>query len=156
MYIHGVWVFVHLQQPCLHIGVTTKGPLNTGPELQSMDDVGKSDHHWYATIDDRSSKTKGKGHQGSLPWGLASLQGKTAGCWVSESGEFHLCCGESDSGDVMGKGLPTDKPLWGFVALKGEWKVEANYKVAIPKGEAGVWYELPLVFAWLRCSLSDI
>ena len=114
-----------------------------------MDDVDKSDHHWYATIDKyRSSKTKGKGHQGPLPWDLDSSQGKTAGCWVSESGEFRLCTGESDAGDVMGKGLPTDKPLWGFVALKGEWKVETNYTVAIPKGEAGVWYELHLVLAW--------
>ena len=149
MYIHGVWVFVHLQQPCLCIGVTTKGPLDTGPELQSMDDVEKSDQHWYATIDKYRSKAKGKGHQGPLPWDLDSSQGQTAGCWVSESGEFRLCCWESDVGDVMSKGLPTDKPLWGFVVFYGEWTVEANYKVAIPKGETGVWYELPLVFAWL-------
>ena len=139
MYIHCVWVFVQLQQPRLCIGVTTKGPLNTGPELQKMDDLKNSDQHWYATIDDRCSETKGKGHQGSLPWGLASSEGKTAGCWVSESGEFRLCCGESDSGDVMGRGLPTGRPFWGFVAFEGEWKVEANYNVAIPKGEAGVW-----------------
>ena len=135
-YILSVWVFVHLQQPCLYIGVTTKGPLDTGPELQSVDDLKNSDHHWYATIDEYRIKIGHKGHQGSLPWDLASSQDRTAGCWVSKSGEFHLCCREADVGDVMRKGLPTDKPLWGFVAFEGKWTVEANYKVAIPKGEA--------------------
>ena len=106
-----------------------------------MDDLKNSDHHWYATIDEYHIKTEDKGHQGSLPWDLASSQGRTVGCWVSKSGQFHLCCRESDSGDVMGKGLPTDKPLWGFVAFYGEWKVEANYKVAMPNGEAGALYE---------------
>lgn len=122
-YVHSVWVFVHLQ-PCLYIGVTTKGPLDSGPELHDLDNLKNSDQHWYATIDKYRSKTEYKGYQGSLPWDLASSEGKTAGCWVSESGEFRLCCGESHSGDVMGKGLPTDRPLWGFVAIEGQWTVD--------------------------------
>ena len=138
-----MWVFVHLQQPCLHIGVTTKGPLDTGPELINLDDLKNSDHHWYATIDKYRTKKEDKGHQGSLPWDLDSSQGQTVGCWVSESGEFGFCCRESDVGDVMGEGLPTDKPLWGFVAFQGKWEVEANYKVVLPKGEA-----VAVVFQW--------
>jgi len=57
---------------------------------------------------------------------------------VSDKGKFYSYTRESDSGDEMGEGLPTGRPLWGFVAIRGEWKVEANYKVAISKGEAVV------------------
>ena len=126
---------VPLQKPFLGIGVTTKGP-HSGPVLQEFDDFTKSDQHWYVKIDSRDYATQHKGQLGRLPWELSSSKGRTAGCFVSENGEFHLCCGESGIDDVVGKGLPTDRPLWGFVALQGTWKVEANYKVAMPKGEA--------------------
>ena len=131
------WLAVQVEAPFLGIGVTTKGP-HSGTVLQSLDDFTKSDQHWYVKIDSPDYTIRHKGQKGRLPWKLESSQGKTAGCWVSENGEFHLCCGELDIDDVMGKGLPTDRPLWGFVALKGAWKVEANYKVAMPKGEAMV------------------
>ena len=111
--------------------------------LENVDDFKKADQYWYVTID--RPPVRYNGQQGRLPWTPASSEGRTAGCLVSDKGKFYVCTGESVVGDVMGEGLPTDKPLWGFVALKGEWQVEANYKVAIPKGEAGVWYELPLV-----------
>ena len=114
--------------------------------LEKLDDFTKADQYWYVKIDDPDGAVQYKGQQGRLPWKLASSEGKTAGCWVSDKGKFYICTGKSDSGDVMGKGLPTDKPLWGFVAFKERWQVEANYKVAMPKGEAAVWYELPLVF----------
>ena len=73
------------------------------------------------------------------------------GCFVSENGEFHLCYREPDMDDVVGKGMPTDRPLWGFVALWGAWKVEANYEVAVPKGEAMVHGLSCLLyrFAWI-------
>ena len=119
----------------------------------------KADQYWYVKIDRPVDATQYNGQQGRLPWTLDSSKGRTAGCWVSDKGKFCICTGESDAGDVMGEGLPTDKLLWGFVALKGAWEVEANYKVAIPKGEAGVWYELPLVlplFAVYRNILDGI
>ena len=106
--------------------------------LENLDKFKKADQYWYVTIDDPVDAVQYKGQQGRLPWALAYSEGKTAGCWVSDKGEFYVCTGESDSGDVMGEGLPTDRPLWGFVAIRGVWKVEANYKVAMPKGEAVV------------------
>ena len=111
--------------------------------LENVDDFKKADQYWYVKID--SYAVQYKGQQGRLPWTPASSEGKTAGCWVSDKGKFYVCTEISESGDEMGEGLPTDKPLWGFVVFRGVWKVEANYKVAIPKGEVGVWYELPLV-----------
>ena len=131
------WLAVQAQVPFLGIGVTTKGP-HSGPVLQRLDDFTLSEQHWYVKIDSHVYTTEYKGQQGRFPWELDSSKGKTVGCWVSENGEFHLCCGEPDIDDVMGERLPTDRPLWGFVALKGAWKVEANYKVAMPKGEAMV------------------
>ena len=106
--------------------------------LQKLDDFKKADQYWYVTIDDPGWAAQYKGQQGRLPWELASSEGKTAGCWVSDKGKFYVCTANSDVGDEMGKGLPTDRPLWGFVAFKGLWQVEANYKVAMPKGEAVV------------------
>ena len=50
-----------------------------------------------------------------------------------KTGELHLYHNGRDVG-VAFKGLPTDRPLWGFVNLHGGWKVEASY--IIPKGEA--------------------
>ena len=116
--------------------------------LEKLEDFKKADHYWYVKIDHPVDAVQYKGQQGRLPWMLASSEGRTAGCWVSDKGKFYIYTRESDVGDEMGEGLPTDKPLWGFVAFRREWKVEANYKVAIPKGETAVWYELPLVFAW--------
>ena len=133
------WLAVQLQEPFLGIGVTTKGP-DSGPVLQRLSDFTKSDQHWYVKIDSRLYATQHKGQQGRLPWEVNSSKGRTVGCFVSENGEFHLCYGESGIDDVMGKGLPTDRPLWGFVALKKDWKVEANYTVAVTKGEAMVVY----------------
>ena len=113
--------------------------------LETLDDFKKADQYWYVKIDNPVDAVQYKGQQGRLPWALAYSEGRTAGCWVSDEGKFYVYTRESDSGDEMGKGLSADKPLWGFVAFDGVWKVEANYKVAMPKGEAGVWYELPLV-----------
>jgi len=106
--------------------------------LEKLDDFTKADQYWYVKIDSPGYAMQHKGQQGRLPWKLASSEGKIAGCWVSDKGKFCVCTRESDSGDEMGEGLPTDKPLWGFVAFRGQWKVEANYKVAMPKGEAVV------------------
>ena len=91
----------------------------------------------YVKIDNPVDAVQYKGQQGRLPWALAYSEGRTAGCWVSDEGKFYVYTRESDSGDEMGKGLSADKPLWGFVAFDGVWKVEAS-KVAIPKGEAVV------------------
>ena len=57
------------------------------------------------------------------------------GCSMSDGGEFCLCYNSMDAVDVVLRGLPTDKPLWGFIVLKGKMKVEADYDVATPKGE---------------------
>ena len=106
--------------------------------LEKLDDFTKADQYWYVKIDNPVDAVQYKGQQGRLPWKLASSEGRTAGCLVSDKGKFCICTEKSDVGDVMGEGLPTDKPLWGFVAFWGEWKVEANYKVTMPKGEAVV------------------
>ena len=106
--------------------------------LQYLDDFIKSDQHWYVTIDSHVHTTQYKGQLGRLPWELADSKGRTAGCWVSKNGEFHLCTRGSDVDDVMGNKLPADRPLWGFVAFYGEWEVEANYKIVMSKGEAVV------------------
>ena len=119
--------------------------------LQTLGEFGKSDQYWYVTIDSHfyTAWSQYKGQLGRLPWELDTSKGRTAGCWVSKNGEFHLCY---SSGlvidDVMRKGIPTDKPLWGFVALYGAWQVEANYKVAMPKGEAVVHSKSPSYVAW--------
>ena len=55
---------------------------------------------------------------------------------------------------VACEGLPTDKPLWGFVYLSG-WKVEAKYIIA--KGEAVMCGEVVcgVVFVSLNiCTMS--
>lgn len=127
---------VHLQNPFLAIGITTKGP-DSGPVVLDLDGLCGSDQHWYVTIDNQCRRQY-KGQQGRLPWTLADSKGRTVGCWVSEKGEFCLFTGKSDIGDVMGTGLLTDRPLWGFVAFYGTWKVEANYEVAMSKCKAVV------------------
>lgn len=131
------WLAILLQCPFLGIGFTTRGP-GSGAVLQKLDGFTKSDQHWYVKIDSRDYTVQHKGQQGRLPWELGSSKGRTVACFVSENGEFHLCSGESDVDDVVGKGLPRDSPLWGFVALEGAWRVEASYEVAMPKGEAMV------------------
>ena len=110
--------------------------------LEILNDFKKADQYWYVKIDNPVYAVQYKGQQGRLPWTLASSEGRTAGCWVSDKGKFYICTGKSNVGDVMGEGLPTDRQLWGFVAFKGKWEVEANYKVAIPKGEAVVCGEV--------------
>ena len=131
-----MWLTVQLQDPFLNIGVTTKGP-DSGLMLEALGPYAESDQHWYVKIGRRRLSAEQKGQLGQLPWELEFSQGRTVGCWVSKNGDFHLCCGKTDVDDVVGRGLPTDRPLWGFVALIGAWKVEANYQ-AMPKGEAMV------------------
>ena len=50
-----------------------------------------------------------------------------------QTGELRLYHNGRDVGGAL-EGLPTDKPLWGFVDVGSGWKVEADYM--IPKGEA--------------------
>ena len=67
-----------------------------------------------------------------LQWVLDGSSGNTFGVAVSVKEELHLYHNGRDVG-VAWEGLPTDKPLWGFVILRG-WKVETNYMIAM--GEA--------------------
>ena len=76
-----------------------------------------------------------KGQRRALPWEPDCEEGKTMGCSVSEEGKFRLIYNGTEIDDVVWTGLPTDKPLWGFVLLRGYWKVEADYDVATPNGE---------------------
>ena len=80
-----------------------------------------------------------KGQCRSLHWSLDCSAGNTFGCRVLKTGELHLCYNEKDV-LVICEGLPTYKPLWGFVYLSG-WKVEARYVIARGKavtcGEIG-------------------
>ena len=121
---------VQLQYLC--IGVSTKRP-DSGPLPQKWVDMDKSDQYWYYVIRSSSCAAWHKGQKRELQWDLDHSPGNTFGVAVSEKGELHLYHNGRDVGVAL-EGLPTDKPLWGFVCLESVWKVETNYMIA--KGEA--------------------
>ena len=121
---------VQLQGLC--IGVTTKSP-DSGPLPQSFSDIRNSDQYWFVVIGSSDYTAWHKRHKSVLRWDLNRSPGNTFGVAVSEKGELHLYHNGRDVG-VAWEGLPTDKPLWGFVDLRGGWKVETNYMIA--KSEA--------------------
>ena len=116
----------------LLIGVTTKSP-DSGPLPQVWSDIDNSDQYWHVVISSSGCAAYHKGHKRVLQWDLDDSRGNTFGVAVSEKEELHLYHNGRDVG-VAWEGLPTDKPLWGFVILRGDWKVETNYMIA--KGEA--------------------
>ena len=120
---------VQLQWFC--IGVTTKSP-DSEPLPQSYNAIANSDQYWCVVIRTSDCTAWHKGQKRVLQWDLDYSPGNTFGVAVSEKGELHLYHNGRDVG-VAWEGLPTDKPLWGFVHLPG-WKVETNYMIA--KGEA--------------------
>lgn len=117
------------------IGFTTVSP-DSGPVQLTRDSIRRSDQHWCLLENRNGCTAHHKEQSRTLPWELSLTVGKTVGCSVSEDGEFHLCYNGMDVDDVVWRGLPTDQPLWGFAYLQGAWKVEANYEVATPNGEA--------------------
>ena len=119
---------VQLQWFC--IGVTTESP-DSGPLPQKWSDI-YSDQHWCVVIRSSNCIARHKGPERVLQWDLDRSPGNTFGVAVSEKGELHLYHNGRDVG-VAWEGLPTDKPLWGFVILRG-CKVETNYMIAM--GEA--------------------
>ena len=114
----------------LYIGVTTKRP-DSGPLPQKWGDMDKSDQYWYYVIRSSNCAAWHKGQSRVLQWDLNGSPGNTFGVAVSEKGELHLYHNGRDVG-VAWEGLPTDKPLWGFVDLNSR-KLETNY--IIGKGE---------------------
>ena len=120
---------VQLQSFC--IGVTTKSP-DSGPLPQWWGDIANSDQYWLVGIGSSSCAAWHKGQKRELQWALNDSPGNTFGVAVSVKGELHLYHNGRDVG-VAWEGLPTDKPLWGFVELPN-WKVETNYMIAM--GEA--------------------
>ena len=116
----------------LCIGVTTKSP-DSGPLPESFSDIRNSDHYWYVMIGSSDCTAWHKGQERVLQCALNRSPGNTFGVAVSEKGEFHLYHNGRAVGVAL-EGLPTDKPLWGYVRLRGGWKVETNYMIA--KGEA--------------------
>ena len=116
----------------LYIGVTTESP-DSGPLPQEWEDIDNSDQYWRVKIRSSSCTAWHKRQERGLKWDLNRSPGNTFGVAVSEKGELHLYHNGRDVG-VAWEGLPTDKPLWGFVILQGSWKVETNYIIA--KGEA--------------------
>ena len=116
----------------LEIGVTTKSP-DSGPLPQEWRDIGNSDQYWRVGIGTSGCTAYHKGQRRVLWWDLDDSPGNTFGVAVSEKGELHLYHNGRDVG-VAWEGLPTDKPLWGFVHVQFGWKVETNYMIA--KGEA--------------------
>ena len=147
-----------VQLQVLRIGVTTKGP-DSGPLPQEWEDIDNSDEYWCIEIRISDCRAWHKGWDRELQWDLDDLPGNTFGVAVSEKGELHLYHNGRDVG-VAWEGLPTVKPLWGFVDLPGGWKVETNYMIA--KGEAvtcgevvcGVMFvSLPFVHVFVTCTL---
>ena len=121
-----------LELQYLYIGVTTKSP-DSGQLPQEWSDIKNSDQYWCIQIGSSSCTAWHKGQMRVLQFELDGSPGNTFGVAVSEKGELHLYHNGRDVG-VAREGLPTDKPLWGFVGLRGDWKVETNYMIA--KGEA--------------------
>ena len=121
-----------VQLQAIRIGVTTKSP-DSGPLPQTYSDIANSDQYWYVLIRTSDCTMWHKRQERVLQWDLNRSPGNTSGVAVLEKGELHLYHNGRDVG-VAWEGLPTDKPLWGFVRLRGGWKVETNYMIA--KGEA--------------------
>ena len=118
----------------LGIGVTTNSP-EGGPVPQGWDDIDRSNQYWYVDIECSRCTAWHKGQERVLQWVLDHLAGNTVGCHVLQTGELHLYHDGRDVG-VARERLPTDQPLWGFVAFQPGHKVEANYMCIIPNGEA--------------------
>ena len=149
------------------IGVTTKIP-DSGTLPQGWDDIYSNDQYWCVEIRIGECAAWHKGQERELLWDLDDSPGNTFGVAVSEKGEVHLYHNGRGVG-VAWVGLPTDKPLWGFVCLAGGWKVETNYMIA--KGETvtcgevvcGVMFvsltfvhvivTCTLPFTWLLCEV---
>ena len=122
-----------VQLQFLRIGVTTKSP-DSGPLPQELSDIEKSDQYWFAVSRNSGDCiVRHKGQKRVLQWDLDDSPGNTFGVAVLEKGELHFYHNGRDFG-VAWEGLPTDKPLWGFVRLDSGWKVKTNYMIA--KGEA--------------------
>ena len=51
----------------------------------------------------------------------------TIGCRVNEKGYLEFIMDGKNHGVVWSKPLPMDRPLWGFVVLPVEYKVQANF-----------------------------
>ena len=120
-----------MQLQYLAIGVTAQDP-DTGPLPQGWADIDRTGQYWHVAICNGHCTAWHKGQETVLQWDLHDSAGNTFGFCVLETGEFQLLHNGTSVG-VAWEGLPTDQPLWGFVRLRGGWKVEANY--VIPKGE---------------------
>ena len=113
------------------IGVTTKDP-NTKPLPKGWADMDNTDQYWHVAIGSGHCTAWHQGQVKQLLWELHDLPSNTFGCCVMK-GKLHLYHNGMDMG-VVWEELPTNKPLWGFVRLRGGWKVEGYF--VIPKGEA--------------------
>ena len=123
---------LNVQSQWLGIGVTTNNP-DTGPLPQKWEDIDSTDKYWYVMIRRSDCKAFLNEQSRELQWAVDRSPGNTFGLCVLSTGELHLYHNGRDVG-VVWEGLPTDRPLWGFVDLLDGWTVEANY--IIPKGEA--------------------
>ena len=125
-----------LQGPHFGIGFTTTSPDSDSSEiLLNLYISMTTEEHWWFSVKKDGCKACYMGQQRALPWEPSCAVGETMGCSVSEEGEFRLYYNGMEIDDVVMRGLPTDKPLWGFVFLQGNWKVEADFDVATPNGE---------------------
>ena len=124
-----------LQAPHFGIGFTTTSPDSRGMLWKRNDFIGSRQRHCWLSVDWNGCRAYHMEQYRALPWEPSCTVGKTMGCSVSEEGEFRLCYNSMDADDVVLTGLPTDQPLWGFIVLRGKWKVEADFDVATPNGE---------------------
>ena len=116
----------------LFIGVTTKSP-DSEPLPLDWKHIDSSDQYWYFQIESKDCTAWYKGQKKYLKHTMDHSPGSTFGVAVSEKGELHLYHNRRDVGVAL-RGLPTDKPLWGFLHPGRGWKVETNYYI-IAKGE---------------------
>ena len=114
------------------VGVTSKDPASAP---QKYDNLYESDHSWFVGICYVVTAYH-KGQMRNLPWELRLPKGRAVGCCVSQTGQFYLYYNGKVLDDILWEGLPTNQPLWGVVIMHGEWKVEVDFVVATPKGEA--------------------
>ena len=142
--------FLAVQLQYFAIGITTQSP-DTEPRPKGWADIDDTGQYWHVAVGNDHCTAWHKGNERLHPWPLDDSIGSTFACQVSENGNLHLYHNGWDVGVAL-EGLPKDQPLWGFVRLRGGWKVEASY--VIPKGEAimcdeVVWCQLQHLYMFV-------
>ena len=109
-------------------------------------DLYRSGDYWILS----ASTVHHNGQENRVPFNLESVGvGQSIGCLVNRDGELRYYINGVDQG-VAWKGLPTDKPMWGFADIYG---LARKIKSEFLFGEC-VWVYMCVrtyVYIYLRC-----